>query len=38
VVLAITLTMLLLRLARQPLPKQEWSVLASSSDEGLDAK
>jgi cytochrome bd ubiquinol oxidase subunit I len=33
VVLAITLTLLLLRLARSPLPKQEWPVLASSSSE-----
>jgi cytochrome d ubiquinol oxidase subunit I len=33
VVLAITLTLLLLRLARSPLPKQEWPVLASSSGE-----
>jgi cytochrome d ubiquinol oxidase subunit I len=31
VVLAITLTVLLLRLARSPLPKQEWPVLESSS-------
>src|SRR5207244_9278005 len=31
VVLAITLTVLLLRLARSPLPKQEWPVLVSSS-------
>src|SRR6266567_7214445 len=30
-VLAITLTVLLLRLARSPLPKQEWPVLVSSS-------
>ena len=33
VVLAITLTVLLLRLARSPLPKQEWPVLVSSSSE-----
>ena len=33
VVLAITLTALLLRLARSPLPKQEWPVLTSSRDE-----
>lgn len=32
VVLAITLTVLLLRLARSPLPKQEWPILVSSSD------
>jgi len=38
VVLAITLTVLLLRLARSPLPKQEWPVLASSSDEGVGTK
>jgi cytochrome d ubiquinol oxidase subunit I len=38
VVLAITLTMLLLRLERQPLPKQEWPVLASSGDEGVETK
>ncbi len=33
VVLAITLTVLLLRLARSPLPRQEWPVLVSSSSE-----
>jgi cytochrome d ubiquinol oxidase subunit I len=33
VVLAITLTVLLLRLARSPLPKQEWPALVSSSSE-----
>ncbi|TMC40012.1 MAG: cytochrome ubiquinol oxidase subunit I, partial [Chloroflexi bacterium] len=33
VVLAITLIVLLLRLARSPLPKQEWPVLVSSSSE-----
>jgi len=33
VVLAITLIVLLLRLARSPLPKQEWPVLASGSSE-----
>ncbi len=33
VVLAITLTVLLLRLARSPLPKQEWPVVVSSSSE-----
>ena len=38
VVLAITLTVLLLRLARSPLPKQAWPVLASSSDEGVETK
>jgi len=38
VVLAITLTALLLRLARSPLPKQEWPVLASSSDEKVGTK
>ncbi len=38
VVLAITLTVLLLRLARSPLPKQEWPVLASSSDEEVETK
>jgi cytochrome d ubiquinol oxidase subunit I len=38
VVLAITLTMLLLRLERQPLSKQEWPVLASSGDEGVETK
>ena len=32
-VLAITLTVLLLRLARSPLHKQEWPVLVSSSSE-----
>ncbi len=38
VVLAITLTVLLLRLARSPLPKQEWPVLASSSEEKVGTK
>ena len=39
VVLAITLTVLLLRLARSPLPKQEWPVLVSrSSDERAGPK
>jgi cytochrome d ubiquinol oxidase subunit I len=38
VVLAITLIALLLRLARSPLPKQEWPVLASSSDEKVGTK
>jgi cytochrome bd ubiquinol oxidase subunit I len=39
VVLAITLTVLLLRLARSPLPKQEWPVLESSSvDERVGTK
>ena len=38
VVLAITLTVLLLRLARVPLPKQEWPVLMSRSDERVDTK
>jgi cytochrome d ubiquinol oxidase subunit I len=40
VVLAITLTMLLLRLARSPLPRQAWPVLVSSStdDERINAK
>jgi hypothetical protein len=33
VVLAITLAVLLLRLARSPLPKQEWPVLVSSSSQ-----
>ncbi len=33
VVLAITLTVLLLRLARSPLPRQEWPVLVRSSSE-----
>jgi cytochrome d ubiquinol oxidase subunit I len=33
VVLAITLTVLLLRLARSPLPKEEWPILVRSSDE-----
>ncbi len=36
VVLAITLTVLLLRLARVPLPKQEWPVLVRRSDERVD--
>jgi cytochrome bd ubiquinol oxidase subunit I len=35
VVLAITLTVLLLRLARSPLPKPEWPVLVSSSNEEM---
>jgi cytochrome bd ubiquinol oxidase subunit I len=39
VVLAITLTVLLLRLARAPLPKQEWPVLMRSrSDERVNTK
>ncbi len=38
VVLAITLTVLLLRLARSPLPKQEWPALMSSSDKGVEIK
>ena len=39
VVLAITLTVLLLRLARSPLPKQEWPVLVSSNiDKGVGIK
>jgi cytochrome d ubiquinol oxidase subunit I len=38
VVLAITLTVLLLRLARSPLPKQEWPVLVSSSEERVGTK
>src|SRR5437868_2496396 len=39
VVLTITLTALLLRLARSPLPKQEWPVLLSSSvDERVGTK
>ena len=39
VVLAITLTVLLLRLARSPLPKQEWPVLVSGSvDERVGTK
>jgi cytochrome bd ubiquinol oxidase subunit I len=39
VVLAVTLTVLLLRLARSPLPKQEWSLLvSSSSDEKVGTK
>src|SRR5260370_14680384 len=38
VVLAITLTVLLLRLARVPLPKQEWPVLVSRSDERVDTQ
>jgi hypothetical protein len=38
VVLAITLAILLVRLARSPLPKQEWPVLASSSEEKVGAK
>jgi hypothetical protein len=37
-VLAVTLTALLLRLARSPLPGQEWPVLASSSDEKVGTK
>ncbi len=36
VVLAITLTVLLLHLARSPLPKQELLVIESSSDKGVD--
>lgn len=39
VVLAITLTVLLLRLARSPLPTQKWPVLVSSNiDEGIGIK
>jgi cytochrome d ubiquinol oxidase subunit I len=39
VVLAITLTVLLLRLARSPLPTQQWPVLVSSNiDEGMGVK
>jgi hypothetical protein len=39
VVLAITLTVLLLRLARSPLPTQKWPVLVSSNiDEGMGVK
>jgi cytochrome bd ubiquinol oxidase subunit I len=39
VVLAITLTVLLLRLARSPLPTQKWPVLVSSNiDEGIGVK
>jgi cytochrome d ubiquinol oxidase subunit I len=38
VVLAITLTVLLLRLARSPLPRQEWPILVSSSEERVGAR
>jgi cytochrome d ubiquinol oxidase subunit I len=38
VVLAITPILLLLRLARSPLPRQEWPVLASSSEERVGTK
>jgi cytochrome bd ubiquinol oxidase subunit I len=38
VVLAITLIVLLLRLARSPLPEQEWPVLVQSSEEKASTK